>query len=253
MLKSWTSARAISTRRFMPEDKVRTSLLPPLGQFHQLQQRLDPLPPQLTGNSVDQTMKVQVLVHGQTVVEARILKDHTDVPAGPCGLRDHVEIADAHGTAVRLQDGGQDVQQGGLAGSVGTQQREQLLALDIEGDVRQCDCAAVTLADMIDVGLRRSSRRGRAREVRVLQDARDGAIGGQRGNRLIETAPQERLLPQQNSTDIGRRHRQGTRAPSPTMSLMAASVFRSDQSAGAQTRAAPVVPCSHCPQCRLVG
>ena len=35
----------------------------PLRQFHQLEHLLDPLPPQLAGNAVDQTVKVQVLVH----------------------------------------------------------------------------------------------------------------------------------------------------------------------------------------------
>ena len=76
--ESWISARAISSRRFMPEDRVRTSLSRPVGQFHQLQHLVDPLPPQRPRHAVDQAVEVEILAHRQPVVEARLLEDDAD-------------------------------------------------------------------------------------------------------------------------------------------------------------------------------
>ena len=128
MRESWISARAISTRRFMPDDKVRTSFSRHSVNSTSLEQRLDPLPPQPAGNAVDQTVKVQVFVHRQAVVEARILEDHADRAAGARGLRDDVEFADVRtvplsgcSTVHRMCSNVV------FAGAVGTQQREQLI------------------------------------------------------------------------------------------------------------------------------
>jgi len=114
----------------------------------------DPLSPQPARNAVDQTMKVQVFVDRQAVVEAWLLKDHADIATSQRGVRDHVQLPDAHCAVIGLQDGAEDVKQCGLARTVGSQQRERFLALNIEADVGQRDCAAVPLADMIDLDCR---------------------------------------------------------------------------------------------------
>ena len=75
-----------------------------------------------------------------------VLKDEADVAAlgGDAG---GVHLVDHHRPAVGLLQAADDAQQGGLATAAGAEQRGQLTALDVEGDVLERDEVAEALGD----------------------------------------------------------------------------------------------------------
>ena len=125
--ESWISARAISSRRFIPDERVRTGRRRPVGRA-----RRAPASRRCAGcaararHAVDEAVQVEVLAHRQPVVEARLLEDDAELLPRLERLAHHVEAADPRRAAVRRGDGAEDVHQRRLARAVRAEQREEL-------------------------------------------------------------------------------------------------------------------------------
>ncbi len=95
MREWWMSARAISSRRFMPDDKRAHQPLPPVGELDQRQHLVDALAPQCCRHAIDEAVEVQVLVEGEPVVEARLLEHDANVAAAFHRILDDIDAVDA--------------------------------------------------------------------------------------------------------------------------------------------------------------
>ncbi len=117
----------------------------PILKFDEREQLVDALASSRRRHLIDQPMEIEVLEHGQPVVDARFLKHHAQMTACHPGLPRHVESGQRDGAGIRRQDSAEDVDQRRLAGSVGPQQREQLVRPYLQADVIERDRAAVPL------------------------------------------------------------------------------------------------------------
>ena len=79
MRESWMSARAISSRRFMPEESVRTSRSRQSDSSTSASISSMRFRRRLARHAVDEAVEVQVLVDGQPVVEARLLEHDAEI------------------------------------------------------------------------------------------------------------------------------------------------------------------------------
>jgi hypothetical protein len=73
---------------------------------------------------VQPTDHVEVLEPGQVLVDGGVLPGHPDAFADPLGLGEHVHAGDLGAAGVRLQQGRQDPDRRGLAGTVRPEQPE---------------------------------------------------------------------------------------------------------------------------------
>ena len=128
--------------------------LAPLRELDQRQHVGDARPPRCGRDAVDEAVEVEVLIQGETVVEARLLKDDAEVAPPIERIFDHVDAADARGAAVGLENGAQDVQQRGLAGAIGAKQREQFARPYLKAHIVERQRAAVTLGHAVDLDRR---------------------------------------------------------------------------------------------------
>ena len=79
------------------------------------------LPQPITAQTVKAAEEQQVLVHGQFIVERKLLRHVTDRALEPVGLAHDVHAADAAGAGGRFEDAAQHADDGGLAGAVGAE------------------------------------------------------------------------------------------------------------------------------------
>ena len=70
--------RAISSRRFMPPEKVADQVLAALEQIDELQQLVDARAAIGARDVVEHRVELQVLSAGQALVERRVLEDEAD-------------------------------------------------------------------------------------------------------------------------------------------------------------------------------
>src|SRR5699024_614794 len=122
----------------------------PVRQFHDFEQVPDALAPAGTGHAVHLAVEFKVFKNGEAVVEARFLKDDTEVLAGREGLPDHIEASQQGCAAVRLQDRAEDVDEGRLSGAVRSEQGKEGTALHVEADIIQGQGAAIAFAYTVD-------------------------------------------------------------------------------------------------------
>src|SRR4029450_4536434 len=92
----------------------------------------------------------QVLLAGEQVVHRRELAGDTDDLAHRVRVPGQVVAADGHLAGVGTDQGGQDLDHGGLAGPVGPQQREDRPLGDLEIDAAEDDLVAEGLAQSGD-------------------------------------------------------------------------------------------------------
>jgi hypothetical protein len=78
-----------------------------------------------------------VLQAAQFVVHGDRLADHSDAAANPIRFTEHVIAGHGYGTAVRLQQRGEDPDRGGLSGPVRAEHREYAASLDLEVEIVQ--------------------------------------------------------------------------------------------------------------------
>ncbi len=112
-------------------------------------------------HAVDEAVEVEVLVYGEAVVERGLLEHHAEAAPRLQRLGDDVDAADPRRAAVGLEDGAEDVEQRGLAGAVGAEQREQLVRTHREADIVERQRAAITLGHAVDHDLRHGTVRHR--------------------------------------------------------------------------------------------
>ena len=92
----------------------------------------------------------EVLVHRHVVVERRAIRQIADLGAHLVRLFDHVEPADADGSARRQEVAGENAQRRGLAGAVQAEQPDDLAALDLRGNRADDPPVAVVLEKILD-------------------------------------------------------------------------------------------------------
>ncbi len=130
----------LHARRERPHQRVT-----PILKLDEREQLVDALAARRCRHLIDQPMKIEVLEHGQPVVDARFLKHDAQMTACHPGLPRHVETSQRDGAGIRRQDGAEDVDQRRLAGPVGSKQREQLVRLYLQADPIKRDRAAIAL------------------------------------------------------------------------------------------------------------
>src|SRR5205085_10053759 len=109
--------------------------LAPAAELDQGKHLVDALAALRRRHAVDEAVEVEVLEQRETVVEAWFLEYHAEVAPRVERVLDHIDAIDAGNAAVGPQDRAEDVQQGGLAGPVGTEQRKQLVRTHREADI----------------------------------------------------------------------------------------------------------------------
>jgi hypothetical protein len=92
------------------------------------QQRLVATAPLPSRHGVQRGVQFHVLLRGQHAVEAGILEHDAEAPARLVRMGGHVQPVDADAAAGGLQQRGQHLDGGGLAGAVGPQEGEYLAA-----------------------------------------------------------------------------------------------------------------------------
>src|SRR4029077_3399018 len=92
---------------------------------------------------------------GQVVVERRLARDVADELLDPDGFLPAVQAADPSGATVGAQERHEDADGRGLAGTVRTEESENLALADVECHVDDSALAAVALAELLDLDDRR--------------------------------------------------------------------------------------------------
>jgi hypothetical protein len=157
----------------------------PFRELDEVEHRLDPAAALRRRDAIDQPVEIEVLVQGQAIVEARLLEHDAEAAPGRQRILHHVDAVDAGAAAVGPQDGAEDMSQGGLAGAIGPEQREQFVAAHLEADVVQRQGPAEPLAHSLDRD--RGLRHGRnaaassqaQRSMRLRRDRESNVISRQ--------------------------------------------------------------------------
>src|SRR6266536_3597248 len=124
-----------------------------------LQQPADPRLQLAAADAVQAALERQVLAAGGLQVDPGALGHAADGPAHAVGPLDHVDAGHAGGAGVRAAQRGEDLDGGGLAGAVGTEQAEHCPRLHGEAEAPQgADVARIGLDQVLDL-----DRRWRAR------------------------------------------------------------------------------------------
>src|SRR5436309_14142311 len=160
-------------------------VIAPLPQLEHSEQRLAPRSSDLTRHMVQHAVDIHVLPRRELAVETRILEDDAEPLADVGPMRGDVESVELERARRRMQQGGEHLDGGGLAGAVRPQERENLPGADVEGDVVDGHDGAERLDDVLDpddwaiAHLRPRRRRfGRVDELVVVAH-------GQAGGRLL--------------------------------------------------------------------
>ena len=144
----------------------------PLRELDQMQHLVDPALAPRRRHAIDEAVEIEVLVHGQAIVERGLLEHHAEAAPRLQRMGDDVDAADPRGAAVGLEDGAEDVEQRGLAGAVRAEQREQLVRPHREADIVQRQRAAIALGHAVDHDLRHGTVRHRPPLPVCANDAR---------------------------------------------------------------------------------
>src|SRR5467141_2089035 len=110
-------------------------VIAPLPQLEHPQQDFTPLPPGVPRHVVQHPMDVHVLPRRELAVETRILEHDAEPLADFRPMRGDVESVELERARRRMQQGGEHLDGGGLAGAVRPQERENLPGADVEGNV----------------------------------------------------------------------------------------------------------------------
>ena len=155
------------------------------------------------------------LPHGQVVEQPPGLQDRADPPCPHALARGGAE--GAHGAVVGVGEAQDHVEEGGLAGAVGPEQRDDLAALDAHAHaVHGADAllaAPEALVDAGDVDGRGTVRRVGGARVRRCAGGREG----RHAPTLLHRAPSRKLHGPRHAHDLGHgpRGRHGVPAPCP--------------------------------------
>src|SRR6266566_6245717 len=80
-------------------------------------------------------MDVHVLPRRQLGVETRVLEHDAELPADFGLVRGGIQAIELEGAARRVQERGEHLDSGGLAGAVGPEEREDFTRAHVKGDV----------------------------------------------------------------------------------------------------------------------
>ena len=170
--ESWISARAISSRRFMPEDSVRDRPVGPVGQFDQASISAMRCRRSLRGTPKTSPCSSRF---SRTVSRSSRLGSWNTMPSrrrAASGCADHVDAADPRRAAVGTQDRAEDVHQRRLAGAVRAEQREQLAVAHVKAHRVERQRAPVPLGDAVDADARAGSPAPRPSAARPSPESR---------------------------------------------------------------------------------
>ena len=106
-----------------------------LGQVELLQQARRGLAGGRLGDALEPREEHEVLGGGEVLVDRRVLPGHAEQLPDDVRLTADVVAEDLAATAVDRQQRGEHLQHGGLAGTVGAEDAEDLAAVDLEVDV----------------------------------------------------------------------------------------------------------------------
>ena len=126
----------------------------PVGKLDEREHVSDAFAARRRRDAIDETVKVEVFVKRETVIEARFLEHNAEMSPPVERMLDQIDAADAGGAAVGPQNRAQNVQQRGLAGAVGAEQREQLVRPHLEAHVVERERTAVTFRYAVDLDRR---------------------------------------------------------------------------------------------------
>ena len=118
----------------------------PLAEAELLEQTRGLGPGRLRGHPEESAVEVEVLPHAERAVERVALGHHADHLLRRGGVLDHVDAADERPAARGDDPGGQHARRGGLAGTVGAEQTEDLALVHLEVEI--VDGADVTVVDL---------------------------------------------------------------------------------------------------------
>src|ERR1041385_3178319 len=105
---------------------------PPIAEPVGRELRPDPPPPLLAHDPVDPGVELEVLQHGEVVVEAVALGHVSDPAADPLGLVHHVHPDHVRAARGRRDEPGEHPDGGGLAAPVGAEEAEDLAPRHLE-------------------------------------------------------------------------------------------------------------------------
>jgi hypothetical protein len=149
---SCTKARAISSRRFMPEESVRTMCPRHSESSTELEHRLDPAAPLRRRDAIDEPVEIEVLVKRQTIVEARLLEHDAEVCARPASGFLNTSMPLMRRCRCRAAGWCREyVPQGGLARAIGAEQREQLARRTSKLTLSSASVRPIALAHAFDL------------------------------------------------------------------------------------------------------
>jgi hypothetical protein len=109
-----------------------------LGEAEPPEQLIDPWIEMLAAQSVELALKLQVLPAGGLFVDAGLLSDDADRLADPLGLVEDAEAADSRRARVRVREGREDLDRGGLTGAVRSEQPEDRAGRDADAEPVEC-------------------------------------------------------------------------------------------------------------------
>jgi hypothetical protein len=136
----------------------------PVRELDERQQLVDAALAPRRGHAINEAVEIEVLEHGEPVVEARLLEHDAEIAPRLPRMGDDVDAIDGGAAAIGLEDRAQDVEERRLAGAVGTEEREQFVRLHREADGIERERAAVALGHAAD----RHHRRGNIGQSMLL-------------------------------------------------------------------------------------
>jgi hypothetical protein len=90
---------------------------------------------QMLGNVVNPAEEIDVLFHGEVVIERELLRHVADIPADLFRILGHVEARHRAPAGSGRQEAAEHADDGGLAGAVRPQETEDFALLHLEGNV----------------------------------------------------------------------------------------------------------------------
>ena len=146
-----TRAAARSRRRRMPPEYVFSGPVAGIGQVELVEQLDGPRGHDVAGEVVEVADHLQVLPAGEVLVDGGVLAGQADQRAHQRRLLLHVVAEHPGRPAVGPEDGGEDPDGRGLAGSVGSEQPEDGALLDGEADPVEGAHLALALEGLLQV------------------------------------------------------------------------------------------------------
>ena len=208
------------------------ALLALVRHADRVDQLVDPVPAVAGGEAIELAEHPELLADGQDPV-ARLLaaRDHVHDPPDLLGLALDVEAEDVGRTLRREEQRRQDLDEGGLASAVGSEQAEELAGLDLQIDAVEGDDGL--RLDLVDAPDPADVDGERLRSGGGWGGGRLG--GGRRGHRAPRRAAEGRRSVRQTGSLWEARRRPGVRWQS-NMTTRRGSVSRRSRPPRAQPR-----------------